>query len=130
MINLSVEMYRKKMAINLFIGIFLGLFISIVFFVGYNLTRDPKISESGITVLLENDKAVWVSKGTVIDGDAREVINLYAHEFIKDIKTPYVADEGMLIKCDDGVNSACVLYNTGKYDLDLNHKEVINKILK
>jgi hypothetical protein len=111
------------------VSFLIGVVIMVLVSVGYSLTRDDKMSESGITILFDVDGVVRVPKGTVIKGNAIEVVNL-DESFTKSITTPYEAERSMLVKCSSGSDSVCILYTPGKYGVDYPYEALIKKILK
>jgi len=102
-------------------------FFKFLFFDGLTTA---KVSESGITVLLEADCPVQVPKGFVVNGNAYEVVDTGGDHFINEnIKTPYVTQKTITVKCVEGTSSICVIYLQERF-VNYFHEEITKKILK
>lgn len=111
------------------IGVAMGVLLTIVFVIMCSWIEDPKASKFGMTILMENDRAISVPKGYYIYGNAQEVETFDgSHTVIKNVDTPCVTTREMTIKCS---GSICIIYPPDKFGtINYDKKDLAEKLLK
>ncbi|MEI8067833.1 MAG: hypothetical protein WCG91_02725 [Candidatus Shapirobacteria bacterium] len=90
-------------------GVVIGVVISVIFVLLINLNKEPIAAQSGMTILVYDDRAVMIEKGTLVQGHAQQLIEADGHFQKKEIQTPFVATESMVVRCSlEGF--VCILY--------------------
>ena len=125
-----IKLTRRQKTIFV-IGIIIGFLVPILVKALFiNTLAVAKVSESGVTVLLEADRPVEVPKGFVITGNACEIVDLGGDKFIdRDLTTPFVVQKKITVKCAEGTTTICVIYFQERYT-NYFHEEMVKKILK
>ena len=130
MFSMTKEIYRRRVAVIFTIGVVVGVLLIIGLNLSNNWGRDAKASESGITVLIEEDRPVVVPKGAIISGDAYEIKNIGDRFTSNKLDTPYVATSKMTIKCGRERDSICVIYLPDEFGFNTYHENVKKILLK
>jgi len=128
MVEMSFDLYTKRLLWVLAVGVVMGVILSILFSAGYNSMRAKRISEVGVNLLFEDDGIIKVPKGTLIQGNAHEVVYVGNSSVDNQIKTPFVTKKSMLIQCNKGETSVCVVYPSNSEYGDYSIQKTIDKI--
>lgn len=114
--KISYDTYKRRLLVVLITGVVLGIILSIMTSLFFALVKDPSMSEVGKTVLSEEDCSIRVPKGTLIEGNALQEIELTGKIVYEEIKTPYITKMSMVIRCGEGKTSSCTLSKDKTYN--------------